>query len=300
LSAPILLYHATFSEVPKALKRRLHNVTPELLYRQLRWVRENFDAVLVDELFVEADSLAGKCAITFDDAYQCVLDEALPVLETLNLSSTVFINGVTLTGRPMWRDKIRYLLNLGLTESFVEENRLLCQEQQITAQAFYRSTKNASVNGVEIDRRLSDFLAARGVDVSDVMYGVANIGKLIAHPLISYGNHSFNHYVLSSLSDEQQEEEIRSNQELLLGCGRHVSKIFAAPFGGGTDINETTVRLCKRYGYAGILCSSRKAESAQEATRNERPYFRKRYMAPPDFGAFHSQMSQFLKRRLPG
>ena len=279
--------------MPKALEKRLHNVTPDVLYRQLRWVRENFDVVLVDEIFAAGESQSGRCAITFDDAYQCVFEEALPVLEVLNLKSTVFVNGVTLTGRPMWRDKIRYLINLELTESFVEENRAFCADRRITAPAFYRSTKNAWVNSAEMDQRLSAFLAARGVDGRDLMYGVPSSENLIAHPLISYGNHSFNHYVLSSLSDEQQEHEIGRNHDLLRSSGRHVSRIFAAPFGAGTDINQTTARVCKHYGYAGILCSSGRSESEHGVVMSEGSYFRTRYMPRSDLNAFRSQMTRF-------
>lgn len=299
LAAPILLYHATFSTVPKALERGLHNVAPALLFRQLEWVKNNFDVVFVDELFRSAASLTGKCAITFDDGYQCVFDEALPILEALNLRATIFINGVTLAGQPMWRDKIRYLLNLDLAAHFIEENYPYCQQQGITAETFYRSTKKASVNSGDLDRKLSEFLVHRGVALGQLMHGVAGMGKLIAHPLLSYGDHSWNHYVLSSLCAEQQQREIGSNHHLLQRAGLPLSKLFAAPFGGSADLNETTVRLCREHGYEGILCSSSTPEMVFEVGGLERCYFRKRYMPPPDLGTFQGQLGKFLRRSHP-
>jgi peptidoglycan/xylan/chitin deacetylase (PgdA/CDA1 family) len=115
----ILLYHATFATVPKDLSRRLHNVAPVELYRQLSWLRRRFRFISIDE-WLESRNRRGTAVVTFDDAYKCVFEEALPVLETLGIPATVFINGITLEGKNQWRDKVRYLISHSLVAEFLE------------------------------------------------------------------------------------------------------------------------------------------------------------------------------------
>ena len=39
-SSHILLYHATFKNVPESIKKGLHNVDPETLYKQIKWLKK--------------------------------------------------------------------------------------------------------------------------------------------------------------------------------------------------------------------------------------------------------------------
>ena len=103
-SAHILLYHSCYNLVPKHLKKNLHNVNSDVIFQQISWLKKYFDIITVDELFNYNGSIEGKMAITFDDGYDTVFQEALPVLNSLNAFSTIFINGVTLQGLP-WRNK---------------------------------------------------------------------------------------------------------------------------------------------------------------------------------------------------
>ncbi len=119
-SSHILLYHSTYNTVPDDLKQELHNVTPDSMYKQIDWVKKYFDIVEVDQLFDEKLNILGKAAITFDDAYQSVFTEVVPVIETLNVPCTIFINGITLSGRPFWRDKIRFVINNSLVDDFMK------------------------------------------------------------------------------------------------------------------------------------------------------------------------------------
>ncbi len=103
----VLLYHSTFRHVPEALTQNLHNVSPDVLFEHVQWLQKHFDIVELDTLFKDDVTLTGKVAITFDDAYQSVFEEAVPVIQSLGVPCTIFINGISLTGKPFWRDKIR-------------------------------------------------------------------------------------------------------------------------------------------------------------------------------------------------
>jgi hypothetical protein len=58
---------------------------------------------------------------------------------------------------------------------------------------------------------------------------------------------------LSSLSQEEQEAEIRSGYELIKTFNVSKSSVFSLPFGGLKDLNDSTIEIIAKYGYKGIL-----------------------------------------------
>lgn len=288
----VLLYHSTFSVVPREIRQNLHNVTPQVLFEQLTWLQRHFDIVPVDTLFEEDADVVGKVAITFDDAYQSVFDEALPVIETLGVPATIYVNCASLTGKPFWRDKVRYLINQSLVADFVEHHRDFARTHQLTASNFYRVTKTPHVNSAEFDSIIDEYLAQKELRPDTMQYCVSDQGMLRDHSLVTYGNHTLHHYVLSSLNFEQQEHEIGENHRRLTQLPLKVSKIFSVPFGGDTDLNETTLHVLNKLGYRGFLYS-RGAMNFGRVRHKQNfmgiPY-RERYMVRPSFPGFQRQI----------
>ncbi|MCK4441273.1 MAG: polysaccharide deacetylase family protein [Sulfurovaceae bacterium] len=293
-SSHILLYHSTFSEVPNDLKEGLHNVTPENLYKQIEWFKKYFDIVEVDEVFTQ-DNIYGKVAITFDDAYQSVFTEAIPVLKSLNVPCTIFINGVSLSGKAFWRDKIRFLINNSLIDDFLNFNSSFTQLHKITSKNFYKITKSSNINSQEMDTLLDRYLEENKISIDN--FCIKDIEYLRKNPLVSYGNHTYNHYVLSSLNRNQQELEIRKNHELLEKLDIKHSKIFSIPFGGDRDFNSTTIELLKKYNYRGFLYSKNAINIKNSRSSDLTLPSRERYMVNSDFNSFQKQL---LKLGLKG
>lgn len=255
--SPVFLYHAAFSDVPAALGGAVHNVTPDNMYRQITWLKQYYDIVHVDALF-DAPYGAGRCAITFDDAYLSVFKEALPVLESLNAPATVFVNATTLDGQIFWRDKIRLILARNLANEFVTWAQDFCTEKGITKEKFYGSTKKHHVNSYELAGLIDQFLQLHpGVLVNVNNYCAGTVGDLVRSPLIRYGNHTYSHFVLSSLSKEQQRDEIVKNQDRLSALiePEYLSHVFSIPFGGVDTVNADTFEILKARGYKGALLS---------------------------------------------
>jgi peptidoglycan/xylan/chitin deacetylase (PgdA/CDA1 family) len=293
-SSHILLYHSAFSTIPDDLKQNLHNVTPDTMYKQIEWVKKYFDIVEVDHIFDEKLGMAGKAAITFDDAYQSVFTEALPVIESLNVPCTIFINGITLSGKPFWRDKIRFLINNSLVNDFLKSHPSFCYSNNITSQNFYKITKSPIVNSKIIDSLLDEYLEKNQVSIDNIVFCVSDIKSIKKHPLISYGNHTYNHYVMSSINGHQQETEIKRNHELLTKCDVKLSKIFSVPFGDDKDFDSTTIDLLNKYQYIGFLYS----RDAINIRRLNKTYkvadstlvSRDRYMVGSEFVSFQKQI----------
>ena len=192
----VLLYHATYNTTPPELNEGLHNVAPYVLHQQLEALQKYYTFLSIEE-WMDYGGNAKTAAVTFDDAYKCVFSEGLPFLEALDIPATIFVNGCTLLGQTIWRDKIRYLINNSLVDDFLSWLPNSSSAKTIIPGNFYRETKKL-VNSKEMANLLDSYFAEKNIITS--MHSVDNQKQLIRHPLLSYGNHTFNHYVMSTLT----------------------------------------------------------------------------------------------------
>ena len=79
--------------------------------------------------------------------------------------------------------------------------------------------------------------------------------ELMYHPLLHYGNHTDNHFVMSSLSYEQQLKEVSITDTYLRNSSGQFIPYFSLPFGGINDFNEHTTAICEKMGYRCMLLS---------------------------------------------
>ncbi len=301
--SPIFLYHSTFTSVPESLGNSVHNVTPDNLYKQVKWLKENYDIVHVDELFEEPFT-PGRCAITFDDAYNSVFEEGIPVLGSLKAPATIFVNGATLAGGIFWRDKIRILLSLKLENAFASWASAFCKSHHITVENFYKATKNPRVNSRDLSLLVDEFYSLNSLSAQDeVRFCIGDKEKFTLTPLIKYGNHTYYHYVLSSLPKDIQRDEIITNERLLAECiaPENLSKIFSIPFGGLDTFNADTIEILKQQGYKGALLSRSKLNPAY---RSKLPKYEgipmlERMMPHDNWDDFKRQMRNLKIRSLP-
>jgi len=215
----------------------LHNVAPDTLAEQLEALKHHFEIVSVDE-FAAARSRKGLAAVSFDDGYQCVLDEGLPVFEALQVPFTIYVNGSSFEGQTFWRDKVRFIAERGLVEAF---EKFMTGIINPGKRRFYRYTKDPLNNSLHVVDQIDRFLDECGLTTevqTQHRYCFDSTRSLISHPLVAYGNHSQSHYVMASLSPEQQRDEIEATAALLAtNPSINTSEMFSIPFGEAKDFD---------------------------------------------------------------
>lgn len=264
----VLLYHGVFDTTPDALGSQFHNVSPESLFRHLEWLSRHFRFVSIDE-YCAAPTRAGLATVTADDGYRCVLENALSIFEALEIPVSIFLNRAFLQGEIFWRDKVRTIISQGRVAEF--ESQFAGRFKIKSGQSFYRYTKDPQNNSIDMVAALDEFLEGDS-DLEPLSQFYINIAdQLQAHPLISYGSHSVNHYVLSSLSEEQQWREIEDNWRFL-NTFKDVQRTaaFSIPFGGERDYNDATLRLAREAGHSAALLSRGVVARAQSEASEER------------------------------
>lgn len=245
-----ICYH---SVSPRAASfSRTHSVTFQSFKRHVRLVGvvRQFVPATVNDFSVSS----GKVALTFDDAYRDILDEALPYLISKKIPATIFINSFTLTGGILWRDKLRLILDANLGGEFCDA---LPERYNITRDNLYFKSKSPELNSAKVSAHIDSFVRQKGLGFKERLYlSAEELLQLNAEKTITLGNHTRNHYVLSSLSRDEQCYEIEGGHKELKDFGINVSNIFAAPFGGYSTVNKDTLDILEATGYRGLLLTN--------------------------------------------
>ena len=247
---PILLYHS----IGKTSKLdNIDHVNLETLYKQLSSIQKFWKFVSIDE-YAKAKSKKGLACVTIDDGYKNVIIESLDIFKNLNIPITIFINSSTFDGKIFWRDKIRYLIQNNLVSKYIKQSVLFNPHQ---ADNFYSISKDPSFNSKRVEKEIDDYLSHEKIKLGD-SYSLCFDNKkyLINDSLISYGNHSSNHYLLSSLSKQEQYEEIIKCKNFIKDQNVNKSEIFSIPFGGKRSYNNDTLSTLEDLNYKVILNSS--------------------------------------------
>jgi len=260
VSQPAICYHS-ISGNKKPFQGNLHNISKDNFFQQLKTLSKKYTFLPITEFLNEKTKLNRHkiSAITFDDGYKNILEVASPVLELLNLPFTIFFNTKLLDGTYFWRDKIRVILERNLVLSFKEylkkENEFLFDA--IDWNRFYSSTKVQAVNSKQLESVIDAFLKEKEVSlISEKLYlDREDIAKLPTH-LASIGNHTVNHYYLSSLIKEDQLYEIGYAKTVIDNLICETTNVFAIPFGGIDAFNQDTIDILNGLGYKGFLMTN--------------------------------------------
>ena len=248
-AAPVLTYHACYRR-PPAEVASLDTIQPEWLYNQISALKKAVRFVPVDEIS-ESGIRKGIAAVTFDDGYRSVIDEAMPVLQSLDVPFTIFVNTFALEGLTFWRHKVMYIINSGLTaecEAFIKGVR------KVPGQSFYTYLKDPCNNSGVVERELDRFLEHKGIQVKIPQHMASQPSDFVSHPLVWYGNHTHRHYVLASLSIAEQRAEIETTKTYLDRIpGIQLSRSVALPFGRADQANHETLRAVRDAGYRVLL-----------------------------------------------
>ena len=236
----ILMYHGTPQRDASALAR------------QLRAVALFFDVVPLEALAAPRRNGRRRIALTFDDGLRSNVRVAYPLLRSLGLTATFFVcPGLVERARWLWNHEARERLGslpapaLGElaaavggpaeAEAFVEWMK--------TLQLARRERVEAAVRAAT--RRFEPSAAQR--EEFDLA-GWDELKRLDPR-VVTIGSHTMTHPILTSLSADQVDAELRESRTAMeRELGRPVTH-FCYPNG---DLDEPSVSAARRY-YAGAV-----------------------------------------------
>ncbi len=246
-------------------------VSPVKFRQQMLYLKNHFPIARFEEDWTRLDGDA--VVITFDDGYLDNLENALPVLEELDIPATIFVSTGTMNQkRELWWDELERLLLIGggFPNSFrLEDDEFGCEWptgslelRENCYQAVHYLMKNLVTPGKR-ELWMRQLWAWRGMKPEargdHLTLSKEACRRLAESPVITIGAHTVFHPSLAGLDAEKQREEIVTSVRELSGITGKEVGVFSYPFGcPGVDFNGDTGDICRR---AGI----RKAASTQNA-----------------------------------
>jgi peptidoglycan/xylan/chitin deacetylase (PgdA/CDA1 family) len=286
----IVLYHFV-SERRNDFTLSGHTVAPREFRSQLEYLAGRYTIVRLADAAAGAEAVRTRtgpfAAVCFDDGYRCVIEEAYPILESMRIPATMFVNPPVLGNRDLlWRDKIRYLLRKGWEREFVSFLRSRGGRYRfpmLPKMGFYKWSKNPkALGGMAIQKDVDRFFSEKGLDPAAI---AAENGLFMEESdvapreFLAIGNHTWSHPILTLLNAAQQAEEIGKCHEYLLARGVQPAGL-ALPF---SPFNRHTVSACRKLGYSFLLTVYEQSNRLGPA-EVKRPVVLHRRMAPADTG----------------
>ena len=239
---------------------------PEDIFRkQIQYVKDSYKILSLSEVFSALSSGAGlverAAMVTFDDGLENNYSVAFPILMEYSVPATIFLTMDLIgTKEILWTDELFLLLfdamvreipikqHLFFVEKEISAKNLLdiywCETQRLKDMSAVRQKKhirklktsvNSNPNKFEEDFKLLTW---------------NQVLKMKQSGLVDFGVHTANHKILSLLSREEWEEEIKKPKEKLQKILNKQVIAFCYPNGRpGKDFNEIHAKYLKECGY---------------------------------------------------
>lgn len=271
-------YHYCGKE--NAYKAGIFPISAERLSRQLDALGSYFTFVSQRDLL---DAVNGKiklpdksCFIAFDDGLACQYEVALPVLKRKDIPASFFVSSLPyVEHKACLVHKTHYILSaypISEIANRIEGYYHKCNsgspkesivdrvKTEVTGKYRYDDPVTASVktilntdrifNAADREKIISSLFNSVVPDERDFVdswyLSTDQLKELASSEMV--GLHSMTHTSLASLSDDQIEQDLRSNKENIESIiGQKVFSI-SFPYGGKLDINSSVLNVCKRIG----------------------------------------------------
>ena len=258
----ILLYHG----VTKSNSEGIENISGKHMEamefdKQMKWLSENKNVVTLKEIKNTPDSVA----ITFDDAFKNVHDVALPILKKYDLPATFFITtGFVGTDKIFWVDKVEHMINYS-------KNTIL--ELDLYTRTFFpvltKEGKLNSMNSIKAflkkakpkirDRIINDMKLQTGWNEEKLAENYETLSwddvrNLDDMPKYEVGGHSESHEILTYLSSEELNYEVKHCLETLSKQLQRTVDSFSYPEGQEEHYNKEVISVLKNNGVT--ICPS--------------------------------------------
>ncbi len=256
----VLNYHRIGDHRQSLFDWNLWSATPEAFDQQVQYLSKNFDVVTPNDLSDVFKSRRGRhVLITFDDGYRDNYEFAFPILKSYGVSGTFFL-ATSFLDQPSipWWDEIAWMVRNSENNSIdlsQWSHEKIPFDKPDCSKAIYQLLKiYKSLNGSQT----ADFLEAVSQQTKSGRCPDSLAGDLwmtwdmvreMAENGMSFGGHTVNHPVLSSLEEDQQEAEILNSGKRI---EKEISKFpvaFSYPVGGDSAFTEMTQKLVQKSGY---------------------------------------------------
>ncbi len=235
--------------------------------KQMRFLSAHYRILPLERLLNEMGDSSAKTqgvALTFDDGYRGLYNEALPILTQYKIPATVYLTaGAIESGDPAWYDKI-FLTLLVYPRDFLEiqldspRRFALPSKQARLAAAVEIVSKLRRVSDAERRARcveLENQVALPADGLADRMLNWNQVREMQRNG-IEFGAHTMTHPALTRLEPQEAERELRESKQLIEERLQTPVQDFAYPFGQPWDCSPELEQVIARCGFRSAVTTS--------------------------------------------
>jgi peptidoglycan/xylan/chitin deacetylase (PgdA/CDA1 family) len=266
--ALILIYHR-ITELD--FDPQLLAVKPDNFYKQVKYLKENYNIVSVNEFSNLINSNKkfprGTILLSFDDGYYDNFYGAVPVLESLSTQALFYIStGLLNTNEETWWDqleKIFYNNNLPEALSISVKNITYNFDTSGKEKIDYTYNKvHRLVKYLKVDKRKEILdklfewskIEKRGRNTYRFLT-FDEVKKMNESNSAVIGAHTHSHTPLSILSYEEQKNDIEKSRKILENITGKEIKHFSYPFGAKKDYNADSLKISSELNF-DFVCAN--------------------------------------------
>jgi peptidoglycan/xylan/chitin deacetylase (PgdA/CDA1 family) len=245
----ILMYHACEHIESDFVRGLSINTPPPSLAAQLDFLRKHYRIIPVDWL-TRCAIPPRAVAITFDDGFRSVYENAMPLLSARAVPATCYLVTDRLDDpSPIWINELNWYLRRHRPAAMALIARRLGIPRRCSMPVFIR----AIIDRYEprlIAGLLEELRSESGPPEHSQRLHLSR-GEIeeMAHRGFRFGNHTATHAVLSLLDDSACHEEISRARATLNGLPGAIDSL-AYPFGRSTEV---TSRIARDLGYSTLM-----------------------------------------------
>ncbi len=256
----VLNYHRIGDWDKSLLDRHLFSASAENFEKQIRYLTSNFDLIGLDDLEDVLNKKSGRhVMISFDDGYRDNYEHAFPVLKNQNAPATFFLTTGYLDNMPVpWWDEIAWMVRSatsfklpqgGWLEQPLEWNE---QSEESIIHQILKCYKQLPPHQTE---PFLNFLAEEtnsgrySQPQEEPLWMTWDMVREMRFAGMSFGGHTVNHPVLSTLSKADQNFEIAECKRRLEEELNEPVETFSYPVGGVSAFNQITQECLKENGF---------------------------------------------------
>jgi peptidoglycan/xylan/chitin deacetylase (PgdA/CDA1 family) len=273
----IVGYHRVVQDFARSASTSIPSmlISTRMLEKQLDWLAGRYRLLSLEEMgkrLEDGAPTARTAAITFDDGYGDVYENAFPILERKGIPATIFVvTGTVGTARLLNHDRLYALLARALRSAAVPADLLaglhrdcglrvpepqdLARAGQTTFRAlrlFLETLPQPAI--VAVIERLESRLGARDADGDRAL--TWEMIDTMGSAGISIGSHSKTHVLLTHEGPERKQDEISGSRQALLARLKTPVEHFAYP-DGRFDTSTVMATAAAGYRFAYTTCAHR-------------------------------------------
>jgi peptidoglycan/xylan/chitin deacetylase (PgdA/CDA1 family) len=253
--AIVLMYHSVASPEVAPFIDPLNHVPSRRFERQMEFLKNKRRvlplATLVEMIAAGETPPARTVSITFDDGYLDNYTVAAPILERLELPSTIFLaTGYISAAEPQWADRLHAMFtrrtaerlrlqSLGIDANLADEQQRLAARRSLHSHLLQALPDARSATLCDIDSQLSPSLHDMP-RLSMTWDDVRNLRD--RHPRMEIGGHSRGHTDLRTHDGDQASREIRGCEEDIRRETGLAPRLFSFPYARSSDASRELVR----------------------------------------------------------